>query len=247
MTRFSIPLIALAIAVLGTAPAWAGPHHHAKVDDSDSSRALAALPRPTGTRPVVAIFDVTSEVPEIQPRAAKEMFVTALIKSGAFTVVERTKLDDGVAKERQLTGGATGQSTLTAAQYVFEVAISEANDNEDQGSHSVSVGGAEVDGGHSDAEIGMDIRITDVSTGEIVDSVDVTQKIAATQSQVSGVGNLLNSVLTLKGGKGLPISADGSVSSAHNDGFDRALRGCIETGVATLAQRFGKTAPQSGQ
>ncbi len=245
MTRFSLPLIVVAIATLVATPALAGPHHkQAKVDDSDSSRALTNMARPTGTKPVVAIFDVTSDVPEIQPRAAKEMFVTALIKSGAFTVVERTKLDDGVAKERQLTGGATGQQTLTAAQYVFEVSISEANDSEDQGSNSVSVGGAEVDHSHSTAQIGMDIRITDVSTGEILDAVNVTHEIAATQSQVSGIGNLLNTVLTMKGGKGLPVSADASVSSAHNDGFDRALRSCIETGVATLAQRLGKTTEQ---
>jgi len=146
-----------------------------------------------------------------------------------------------VTKERQLTGGASGQQTLTAAQYVFEVAITEANDNEDQGGHSVSVGGAEIDGSHSTAQIGMDIRITDVSTGLVVDSVDVTQQIESTQTQVSGVGNLLNTVLSMKGGRGLPVSADATVSSAHNDSFDRALRSCIETGVATLAQRFGKT------
>jgi curli biogenesis system outer membrane secretion channel CsgG len=241
MTRLHLSLIVVVLAAFGATPVQAKPHHHAKVDDSDSSRALGNVPRPAGEKPVVAIFDVTSEVPEIQPRAAKEMFVTALIKSGAFTVVERTKLDDGVAKERQLTGGATGSSTLTAAQYVFEVAITEANDSEDQGNHSLSVAGAEIDGSHSTAQIGMDIRITDVSTGVVVDSVDVTHQIEATQTQVSGVGNLLNTVLTMKGGRGLPVAADATVSSAHNEGFDRALRSCIETGVATLAQRFGKT------
>jgi hypothetical protein len=31
---------------------------------------------------------------------------------------------------------------------------------------------------------------------------------------------------------------DASVNNAHHDGVDRALRSCIETGVAELARRF---------
>ena len=214
----------------------------AQVDRSDSNGAFAHLKRKSGEKPVVAIYDVTSSVAEIQPRAAREMFITALIKSGAFAVAERARLNEGVVRERQLMSGgqATGDADKTriaGAQYVFEVVISEANGAEDSHDNSVSLGGASLGHQGSSDVIGMDIRITDVSTGLVIDSINVRNRVQSTKSSVSGLGSLANSLLAMRGGS-LPLSPDVNLSSGHSGSLDKALRSCVEVGVAELVRRF---------
>jgi curli biogenesis system outer membrane secretion channel CsgG len=48
----------------------------------------------------VAIYEMRSSVSEIQARAATDMFTTALVKTKKFRVMERQRIGDGVAKER---------------------------------------------------------------------------------------------------------------------------------------------------
>jgi curli biogenesis system outer membrane secretion channel CsgG len=236
------PLIAAMIAAgLLATPALAE-QSPAKVDNSATSRALARIARKPGEKPVVAIYEVRSAVASIQPRAAQEMFMTALIKSGAFAVAERARLNEGVMRERQMmaSGQATGtanQSQVAGAQYVFEVVISEENAGADKHDNSFSLNGAQMASRGGAYEIGMDVRITDTTTGLVVDSVNVNARIASSQSQVSGLGRMASSFLAKRGGA-LPFDADANLSSSHNDGVDKALRSCIEAAVAELARRF---------
>lgn len=214
----------------------------ARVDDSESSQQLAKVRRTAGPKTVVAIYEFRSAVPEVRVGAAQEMFVTALIKSGAFAVAERQRLNEGVMRERQLnssgmTGGNAAANQIAGARYIFEVVVSEANVGGKESASGMDVGGMKIAGGSTADSIGIDVRIVDAHSGLVVDAVNVTKAIEASTSSVSGVGNLLQSLAGMSG-KSLPIKVDGEHRSSRKDSVDRALRSCIEVAVAELAKRL---------
>ena len=72
----------------------------------------------------VTIFQFDSTVPEVSPASATDMFTTALIKTHAFTVLERQRLDESVYQEKQLNQGGTttgdvAKYRLTGADFIF--------------------------------------------------------------------------------------------------------------------------------
>ena len=216
----------------------------AVVDDSKTSQQLKSIKRKPGVKPVVAIYEFRSAVPEIQVKAAQEMFTTALIKSGAFAVAERQRLNEGIMRERQLnaggmTTGSSAASKLAGANYVFEVVVSEANPGESQKQGSINVGGLDISHGSAKDSIGMDVRIVDAASGLVVDAVNVVKEIESGSTNVGGVGRALQSLFSWKG-KSMPVNVDADVKTSHKDSVDRALRSCIEAAVAELAKRIGE-------
>jgi curli biogenesis system outer membrane secretion channel CsgG len=214
----------------------------ARVDDSQSSQQLAKVKRSATPKTAVAIYEFRSVVPEVRVAAAQEMFVTALIKSGAFAVAERQRLNEGVMRERQLnasgvTSGTAATGQIAGARYIFEVVVSEANVGGKGSASNMNIGGMTVSGGSTEDSIGMDVRIVDAQSGLVVDAVNVTKAIEASTTNVSGVGSLLESLGALKG-KVIPIKLDGETRSNRKEGVDRALRSCIEVAVAELAHRL---------
>lgn len=238
--RRALLMTLVALCGLAAAPSVQA-QSNARVDDSASSKELARVKRAPGARTAVAIYEFRSAVAEVQVAAAQEMFVTALIKSGAFAVAERQRLNEGLMRERQLNsagitaGPAAGQ--VAAARYVFEVVVSEANRGASESSSNVNIGGMSVGSGKSADAIGLDVRIVDVQSGLVVDAVNVVKSIEAKTSSVSGVGNLLGSLRGLSG-KSLPVPVDVESRSSRKEGVDRALRACIEVAVAELARRL---------
>jgi curli biogenesis system outer membrane secretion channel CsgG len=136
----------------------------ARVDDSQSSQQLAKVKRSAAPKTAVAIYEFRSAVPEVRVAAAQEMFVTALIKSGAFAVAERQRLNEGVMRERQLnasgvTSGTAATGQIAGARYIFEVVVSEANVGGKESASNMNIGGMTVSGGGTQDSIGMDVRI----------------------------------------------------------------------------------------
>jgi curli biogenesis system outer membrane secretion channel CsgG len=234
--------LAVCAALLTVFSGGASAQTAARVDDSQSSKQLAKVRRTAAPKTAVAIYEFRSVVPEVRVGAAQEMFVTALIKSGAFAVAERQRLNEGVMRERQLnasgvTSGNVATGQIAGARYIFEVVVSEANVGGKSSGSNMNLGGMTVSGGSTQDSIGMDVRIVDAQSGLVVDAVNVTKAIESSTSSVSGVGNLLQSLGALKG-KSLPISVDGDTHSSRKEGVDRALRSCIEVAVAELARRL---------
>jgi curli biogenesis system outer membrane secretion channel CsgG len=214
----------------------------AEVDNSKVTQKLKNVKRTGGVKPTVAIYEFRSSVPEIQVRAAQEMFVTALIKSGAFAVAERQRLDAGVNREKQLNAsgastGDTANSKLAGANYVFEVVVSEANVAENSSQSGIKLAGMDVKYGGASDSIGMDVRIVDVASGLVVDSVNVRKKIESSSTSVSGLGKLAQSLFA-RAGKEMPVNADADVKTTHKESVDAALRACIDTAVLELAKRM---------
>lgn len=235
----------LALALIGAAAVLsagtAQAQSNARVDDSASSKELAKVRRTAGAKAVVAINEFRSAVPEVQVGAAQEMFVTALVKSGAFAVAERQRLNEGVMRERALQSGGVATATVSGqiagARYVFEVVVSEANRGAADSANNVRIGGMSVGGGKTADAIGLDVRIVDVQSGLVVDAVNTVKTLEASTTQVSGVGNLLGNLRALQG-KSMKVDVDADHRSSRKESVDRALRACIEVAVAELARRL---------
>ncbi|MGH8540644.1 MAG: CsgG/HfaB family protein [Stenotrophobium sp.] len=213
------------------------------VDNSHTSQALEALPRvPVNKRSVVTIYQFRSGVPEVNAAAATDMFTTALVKSGAFVVAERNQMQDVTAEKRLngqgLTTGNSAQQRLTAAHYIFEGTVSEANQGESNSGGGISLGGMHIGGGGQQDSIGIDVRVLDANSGLVLDAVNVRKKIESSGGSVSSVGSLAQSIAGLSG-HSIPLDPDVSVHHSHQEGVDAALRSCIEEAVLTLVKRYG--------
>jgi curli biogenesis system outer membrane secretion channel CsgG len=215
------------------------------VDNSRSSQALGSLPRPVGPRIPVTVYEIRSEVPEVNGRAATDMFTSALVKSGQFAVLERARLNQGVLQEKQKnatgqTTGKSGQTQLRDAQYVFEGLVSEASSGTSSGRTAFAIGGAQFGGGSAKDSIGVDVRIVNANTGEVLDAINVRKELKSTTKSVSGLGNLANTYLASKGKETSSMMPDVAHESARKESVDEAMRACFEVAVLELSKRFRK-------
>jgi curli biogenesis system outer membrane secretion channel CsgG len=240
---FASIVVATVFAMGASAPSPAQAAEPAKQQATAGQKALDNLPRQQGERPVVTIYEFRSSLASIGGRSATDVFTTALVKSGQFRVVERSRLNEGVVREKQLqqsgwAAGTAGTTQLRGAQYIFEGTVTEANASEQRNSGGINVGGMQVGGGSNTDTIAIDVRVIDANTSDILDVVSVSKPIKATTASVSGVGGLLNNVLAERG-KSSPYTPDVQGQSTKQEGLDKALRACIDEAVLQLAKRFG--------
>lgn len=242
MNKVSMKIIKMTLIILvGTIlSAWGWGEEEAKLDNSATTEKLESLERVEGNRKVVTIYEFRSSVPEISAAAATDMFTTALIKSGTFTVAERERLNQGVAFEKQLnaqgqTTGTVAQSQLIGAEYIFEGTVSEANAQAGKTGVAGVFKGLGVETSGEKATIGIDVRVVSAATGQVLDSVNVRKPVKSGGFSVSGVGAFAQK-LTKKNLNG----ADVNVGHEGREGVDEALRSCIEEAVYQLVIRYGK-------
>lgn len=207
-----------------------------------AAAAAPKLTRKAGEMVTVSIYEFRSAVGEISPRGSTDMFKTALVNSGQFRVVERSRLNEGVMREKQLNAGglSTGKGArepLTPARYIFEGAITEANASETQRARTVRVAGAEVGSSSNKDVLAVDVRMVDVHSSEIVGVVTVRKAIGSQTKGVSGLGNLLGTVLAANG-KSTTYVPDVQYQQQRKESLDTALRAAIDQAVIELAQRF---------
>jgi curli production assembly/transport component CsgG len=215
----------------------------AQADASSSARQLAQLPRKQGDRVAVTVYEFRSLLPAMNARTATDMFTTALVQSGQFRVVERNRMNEGVVREKQLqqAGWASGnaaQQQLRGAQYIFEGTVSEANVAESQGSGGINVAGLQIGGGRNQDSIAVDVRVVDAGNGDVLDAVTVRKPIATKEAAVSGVGNLIGTVMAQRG-RSSPYVPDAQAQGRSSEGLDSAVRAAIDEAVLQLARRFG--------
>jgi curli biogenesis system outer membrane secretion channel CsgG len=240
----AVALALTALVVRGAEPVYEPP----TVDSARSTQMLANLPRNTGNRVTVSIYEFRSSVSEIAARGCTDMFRTALVKSGQFRVVERARLNEGVIREKQLnasglTDGDAAVPQLHAAQYIFEGTISGANPSENQRSTTVSIAGMELGGGKNRDVIVIDVSIVEVATGEIIDVVTVKKSVLSNTSSISGVGNAVGALLSRgrnnsNANNAAAFIPDVKTQQAHKESLDDALRAAIDVAVAELATRL---------
>ena len=204
--------------------------------DSDSRR--------HAQRPTVTIREFRSSVAEVPPRAATDLFITALVESGRFRVVERARLSESIGQEKLLnqqglSSGDAAQVRLVAARYVFEGTVSEAQINqnaETMGLNILGVGGKTTQTRDS---IGIDVRVIEVESGIVADAIKVRRQIKGRATEVGGVGDSISNVLSQRFLGGTVMQGGNKeYESVQRASVDEALRAAIEEAVKTLAERF---------
>ena len=235
--RFALAVVLALAACIGTAHA--------------GSKQRPTLPRKSSdARVAVAIYEFTSNLPEISPRGATEQFKTALVQSGQFRVVERARLDRGVVREKQMnaagqTTGSSSQQPLRGAEYIFEAEITELGSGTRTSSNGVNIGGLQIGGASNRDEFGIDVSIVDANTGDVVDAISVRKRLKGAARSVGGIGALVNRVRAEKGKGGVAYSPEVQHQSTSKDSFDAVLREAIEDAVYELAKRFDTSVADS--
>ena len=235
--RFALAVVLALAACIGTAHA--------------GSKQRPTLPRKSSdARVAVAIYEFTSNLPEISPRGATEQFKTALVQSGQFRVVERARLDRGVVREKQMnaagqTTGSSSQQPLRGAEYIFEAEITELGSGTGTSSNGVNIGGLQIGGASNRDEFGIDVSIVDANTGDVVDAISVRKRLKGAARSVGGIGALVNRFRAEKGKGGVAYSPEVQHQSTSKDSFDAVLREAIEDAVYELAKRFDTSVADS--
>jgi curli biogenesis system outer membrane secretion channel CsgG len=144
--------------------------------------------------------------------AAQDVFVTELVKSGKFRVVEREQLE-ALMKEKGLTlSGDVDPKTairvgkLLGVNYLLTGAVTE------YGNTNVGGGGGGVFAGKKKFVAALNARIIDTSTGEIAWADEASQEETTVKVSVFGVG--------------------GGVDDERM--FDKVMKPCIQKLVASL-------------
>ena len=197
-------------------------------------------------RPTVTIKEFRSSVQEVTPRGATDMFMTALVKTRKFRVVERARMAEGIGSEKALnqqgmTTGQSGQAQYKGAEYLFEASVSEASAEDSKTSFGLGIFGAGAGKTYTSGSIAIDVRVTDVESGVVVDAIDIRKELKGEESKVSGLTSALGNALT-KGRLGNILQAGQATDeyvSACKDSIDKALREAIEQAVNEIAKRFG--------
>jgi curli biogenesis system outer membrane secretion channel CsgG len=122
-----------------------------------------------------------------------EMLVTALHNTGRFIVVEREALEDILGEQRlQEQGklaGLTGPrvNRLIGAQTLIRGAVTEFESSKAAGGGGIIVEGIGIGVGGKVAHVGLDIRMYDTSTGEILQSHRAVGEAKTTGMAIGGV------------------------------------------------------------
>lgn len=152
-----------------------------------------------------------------------DQLITALVKSGHFSVVERATLPDLQTERGMQEGGMATDEVrgrqLEGAHYIFTGAVTEL-DETGGGGIGIDRRGYELDVRTFTAQVGLDMRVIEVSTGRVLDSIDVRRTV-----RDSGVS------------AGIPwgLSGDVRISNA----MDLAIRETIDEAVYELVTRYG--------
>jgi curli biogenesis system outer membrane secretion channel CsgG len=215
--------------------------HQGNLQNAPASKASGRF----ADRPTVTIREFRSSVAEVTPRGATDMFMTALVKTRKFRVLERARMAEGIAAEKALnqqgmTTGQSGQAQYVGASYMFEATVSEATTDANKTSFSLGVAGAAAGRGWSSDTIAIDVRVTDVESGIVVDAIDVRREIKGVETKVGGVTTGLANILTRGRGGALAnaLAPSDEYVNARKDSIDKALRDAIEEAVGEIAKRF---------
>ncbi len=123
-----------------------------------------------------------------------EMLTTELVATGRFAVVERQAVGDVVGEQalgqsglvRRETTPSTGQ--MLGAQYLVRGAITEFEEQASGGGAGVQGRYGGVDARVSNGHVGLDIRLVDTSSGQVIASQHVAARVPAGSAAVGALG-----------------------------------------------------------
>ena len=123
---------------------------------------------------------------------------------------------------------------------MFEATVSEATTDSNKTSFSLGIAGAAAGKGWSSDTIAIDVRVTDVESGIVVDAIDVRKEIKGEETKAGGVTTALANILTRGRGGALvnALAPSDEYVNIRKESIDKALRDAIEEAVNEIAKRF---------
>lgn len=109
----------------------------------------------------------------------QEMMATSLIDTGKFTVLERQDLSSVMAEQDLGASGRTGAGSAAAigqlakAQILISGSVTEFEEKKGGEGAGIGFKGFRIGGSHEQAHVGINVRIYDTSSGEVLDSLRV--------------------------------------------------------------------------
>ncbi len=122
-----------------------------------------------------------------------EMLTTELKKTGRFIIVERQDLEDIMSEQRLQEEGKTTKTTgaksgrLIGAQILIRGAVTEFEASKSGGGGGIAIKGIGIGVSGSTAQVGIDLRMYDTSTGEVLQSHRATGEAKSSGLAVGGV------------------------------------------------------------
>ncbi len=191
-TKTGIALICLLVAASFMVPADA--HARKEREDRRSRKSsqkynLSKLPPLQGPRKNIAVMDFENKAGVGSEwnigSGMSEMLTTALIDSDRFVVVERQAISDVLAEQdfgasgRTREAGAAKIGQMLNAQVLVRGAVTEFSTRTSGADTGVSVAGIGLGLSSSSAHVAVNMRIYDVTTGEVIDSIRCEGKATA--------------------------------------------------------------------
>lgn len=155
--------------------------------------ATAALAAPASVKQRVAVLEFEDQSPNSYWGAGKgvaDIITTKLLKTGQYEIIERTRLDDILAEQGLNASGILDSSTAVQAKMIkgVEVLIFGSVTKFNVKDMSVGIGRFRV--GKSDAEVEIQLRMVDATTGSIMMAESANAKSTVPSVEVWGRVNL---------------------------------------------------------
>jgi curli biogenesis system outer membrane secretion channel CsgG len=162
-----------------------------------------------------------------------EMTTTALVESGKYKVLERQQIEDVLGEQDLGASGRVDPATaakigkVLGAQFLLYGTVDEFEYSKAGEGGGVRIGGIRLRGGEAKAHIGMDVRVVNAVTGEIVFSTRSTADASRSGFKV--------------GYSGSDFGAD--MGTFQKTPLGEATRKAIEEAVAKIPAQFAVEAP----
>lgn len=171
---------------------WTGPKKRLGIMDMEVKITTTSAMQPTNTGGMTSTTSVNIPPPADFGTGLTEMMTTALIDTGRFILLERKALMDIQSEQALAASGsvdpasAAGSGKLLGAQALIRGAVTEFSySSSSTGGSASMLKGVSLAATSSEALVGLDIRIYDVATGQILDSVKAMGKAKSSGTAVN--------------------------------------------------------------
>lgn len=143
-----------------------------------SALLLGSLNVNAANKPIIGVGEITSNIQNANPETFQTMLETALVKTNKFEIIERSRLDDVLGERALGMAGITDQnaglSGVQGVDYLIYGSITKLGETKKQTNFLI----AGLNKNDKVYEMGVDLRLVDVSTGKIVraENVDLDSK-----------------------------------------------------------------------
>ncbi|MFW6029081.1 MAG: CsgG/HfaB family protein [Halanaerobiales bacterium] len=201
-----------------------------------STQLLAALSE-AEEKSAIAVFKISDKTGErkatgasVVSQGATDMLITALVRSRHFEVLDRV-VDNNIMQEQDLqknnllsSGDNPSVNQLKGADYFITGAVTEYQVDKKTGGMGINIAGLGGSKEYAVATTAIDLRIIDSTSGEVVWSRSLKDKIKGEKVDLQAFSFMGNNIVELETGKG------------EQEVINLILRNLIEEGVFELCQ-----------